>query len=346
MKVLYFHRFAQSGFHIHSFSSAEGFYLPEKNLVLFKEGHGTFGGSTCSLTQKPEFLEELQGVLEGKSPEDSAIKYSKIKEFDYDDAKLLSLVESTQAKDALEEKVESGIGELDKFAGKLPVKKSPLLAYNVLEHLCEESSVYNFANKIGFHAHSAALNLGWFKGSINLGLNVVGFGPTLFKRRAARYLRDGFAIDFVKNFNETSLKGFEERGSIYWKGLGHLYMTDDCSSAKFEPEHGLALSQTPPRLFENIEAAATLQTISKLAVEAGILNCVSYTRNDEAEEVLDGKMEELVPQLYDAVIRYIKIGLDNAAPIDLQFGTLHRNNGSIALVFPEEFSKSIKSKLS
>ena len=46
MKVVHYHRHAKSGFHIHAFSSAEMFYVPDEDLILIREQHGSFGSRT------------------------------------------------------------------------------------------------------------------------------------------------------------------------------------------------------------------------------------------------------------------------------------------------------------
>jgi hypothetical protein len=110
MKVFYYHRFARSGFHLHASSAAHIFYIPEENLILFKEQRGTFGGVEYSFTQRKELLEEARSVMQGSKVE--GIEISNPKEFEYDSKKIERLIQDARSKSELEKKVRSGIEEL------------------------------------------------------------------------------------------------------------------------------------------------------------------------------------------------------------------------------------------
>ena len=65
------------------------FYIPDKNLILFREQHGSFGGRDYSFTDSPELLDEANSVVQGSKVEGAEI--SAITEFEYDDAKIKRL---------------------------------------------------------------------------------------------------------------------------------------------------------------------------------------------------------------------------------------------------------------
>ena len=110
MKVIYYHRHVKSGFHIHAYSSADIFYIPDENLILFREQHGSFGGRDYSFTDSPELLDEANSVVQGSRVEGGEI--SAITEFEYDETKIKQLVREAKLKSELETKVRSGIEEL------------------------------------------------------------------------------------------------------------------------------------------------------------------------------------------------------------------------------------------
>lgn len=102
--------------HIHAGEHAEGLYVPDENVVLYRQRSGTFGSSIYSITDKKELLEELQPLLNGDTPKVETVTYSEIKEFQYDEAKLRDLIQSTKSKMELQNKVETGIEALLKEA--------------------------------------------------------------------------------------------------------------------------------------------------------------------------------------------------------------------------------------
>ncbi len=112
MKVVYFKRNAPSGFHIHAGSYADCFYIPNENLVLYKEQHGSFGGQSYSLTDRAEILGQARAIAEGKIPNVKGVTFSDTKEFEYDNSKLQELMQNARLKTELETKVKSGIEEL------------------------------------------------------------------------------------------------------------------------------------------------------------------------------------------------------------------------------------------
>jgi hypothetical protein len=110
MRVIYYHRYARSGFHIHAYSSADIFYVPDENLILFREQHGSFGGRDYSFTDRPELLDEATTVMQGSKVE--GIEISDVREFEYDKTKIKELIREVKLKAELETKVRSGIEEL------------------------------------------------------------------------------------------------------------------------------------------------------------------------------------------------------------------------------------------
>jgi hypothetical protein len=65
MKVLYYHRYAKSGFHIHAYSSTDIFYFADETLILFREQLGSFGGEDYSFTERQERLDEAKSIMQG-----------------------------------------------------------------------------------------------------------------------------------------------------------------------------------------------------------------------------------------------------------------------------------------
>lgn len=110
MKVIYYHRTARSGFHIHAFSSADMFYIPGKKIILCKEQHGSFGSQDYSLTKRKELLDEVKSVMQGSKIE--GIEIRNLKEFEYEDRKIEQLIQDASLKSELEAKVKSGIEKL------------------------------------------------------------------------------------------------------------------------------------------------------------------------------------------------------------------------------------------
>lgn len=110
MKVCYYHRNARSGFHIHAYSSADIFYIPNENLILFAEQHGTFGGCDYSFTKRRELLDEARSVMRGTKIE--GIEISNVKEFECDSKEIKQLIQDAKLKSKLETKVRSGIEKL------------------------------------------------------------------------------------------------------------------------------------------------------------------------------------------------------------------------------------------
>lgn len=110
VRVYYYHRNARSGFHIHAYSSADIFYIPDENLILFAERHGTFGGCDYSFTKRRELLDEAKSVIRCSKIE--GIEISNVKEFEYDSQKIKQLIQDAKLKSKLETKVRSGIEKL------------------------------------------------------------------------------------------------------------------------------------------------------------------------------------------------------------------------------------------
>lgn len=112
MRVIYFERNTISTFHIHASSSIRGVYIPDENIILYKEQHGTFGGNTSSFSNRQEILDEVRPLLEGITPNVERVTYSGIKEFEYDGAKLKELIQNAKLERELRDKVRTGIDAL------------------------------------------------------------------------------------------------------------------------------------------------------------------------------------------------------------------------------------------
>lgn len=120
MKVVHYHRYAKSGFHVHAYSSAEMFYVPDEDLILIREQHGSFGSRTYSLTARAEILEEAKSIAEGSIPNVEGVTFSEIQVFEYERSRLQELIQDMRLKAELETKVESGIEDLLKQAEQTP----------------------------------------------------------------------------------------------------------------------------------------------------------------------------------------------------------------------------------
>ena len=111
MRVIYFRR-DERWFHIHAGSYAACLYVPEENVILYKEQLGTFGGIYYSLTNNPKLLEEAKSIAEGRIPKKERVTFSDIKEFEYDSSKIWELIKKARIKKRLETEVKCGIEEL------------------------------------------------------------------------------------------------------------------------------------------------------------------------------------------------------------------------------------------
>ena len=111
MRVIHFER-DKEGLHLHGGSYVQGFYIPDKKLILFSERQGTFGEDICSFTDNPALLDELQPLLQGEIPTTDGVTYSRIKEFEYDEERLSELIQDAQTEKELRAKLKSGIEAL------------------------------------------------------------------------------------------------------------------------------------------------------------------------------------------------------------------------------------------
>lgn len=82
MKLVYFERTTKIGFHVHAGSYVKGIYIPDENVILFKDRLGTFGGTFYSISEGTEFIDEVKAVLKGEKPQGKGITYSDVKEFE------------------------------------------------------------------------------------------------------------------------------------------------------------------------------------------------------------------------------------------------------------------------
>jgi hypothetical protein len=112
MKVVYYRRYAKSGFHIHAYSSEDIFYFPDENLILFREQLGSFGGKDYSFTERQELLDEAKSVMQGSGTGIEGVEISNVNEFEYDEEKIKQLIQDAKSKSEFETRVRSGIEEL------------------------------------------------------------------------------------------------------------------------------------------------------------------------------------------------------------------------------------------
>lgn len=120
MKVIYFERGARSPIHIHEGSYASCFYVPDENIVLYREQHGRFGGKDYLLTNRKEILEKARAIDENRTLNVDGVTFSNIKKFEYESSKLLELIKYAKLKAKLQTKVKAGIEDLLKYVGKSP----------------------------------------------------------------------------------------------------------------------------------------------------------------------------------------------------------------------------------
>lgn len=104
--------------HIHAGSYADCFYIPDENVVLYRQRIGTFGGKDYSLTDKREILDEARAIEKNEPLGKANIAFSNVKEFEYDDSKIKELISNAESKSELEKKVQSGIEDLLGEVGK------------------------------------------------------------------------------------------------------------------------------------------------------------------------------------------------------------------------------------
>jgi len=110
MKVVLYKRYADSGVHIHAFSSADCAFVPDKGAVLYREQHGSFGGKTFSVTREQRMLDEAKLIVAGKpvdGVEITDIRTLDLKEFDIVDAIAMS-----DRRNALESQITSKLDDI------------------------------------------------------------------------------------------------------------------------------------------------------------------------------------------------------------------------------------------
>ncbi len=115
MKVIYFKKNARSPLHIHAGSYSICLYIPDENIVLYREQQGSFGSENYSFSSRTEILiEEAKIIAEGKTPNIAGVIFSDIKELESDSSKLRDLIQNTKLKVELETEIKSGIEEIIK----------------------------------------------------------------------------------------------------------------------------------------------------------------------------------------------------------------------------------------
>ena len=112
MRIIYFKRHARSQMHIHANSDTEGVYIPDENVVLYQEQHGSFGRHTTSIVDRKEFLDEIKPLAKRKTPNKEGVIYSGIVESEYDDKKIKDIIQDAKKERDLRKNVESRIEAL------------------------------------------------------------------------------------------------------------------------------------------------------------------------------------------------------------------------------------------
>ncbi len=112
MKVIHYKRNAESGEHVHAGAYASCFFVPDKQVVIFAEQEGSFGGVIYSITDREAMLREAQLIANGEIPEIDLISFSDIKDFEYDDHKIKELIDDAKSAKELEARTKSSIEQL------------------------------------------------------------------------------------------------------------------------------------------------------------------------------------------------------------------------------------------
>jgi hypothetical protein len=113
MQVIYFEKEHFS--HIYYFQrySEHCFYIPDKQLILYKKKPMLWDKPTYALTQSVDLLEEARKASQGRPPRIRGVVFSRAKKFDYDAPKLQAIIENAKSNEAISnETISSGIEAL------------------------------------------------------------------------------------------------------------------------------------------------------------------------------------------------------------------------------------------
>lgn len=112
VKIVYYKRAAASPVHIHAGECARCFYVPSEQTVLYTVQHGTFGGDDASFTTEQFMLDEAEEIMVGRLPQVDGVTFSDMKELEFDQYTITSLLDDARAKRALDERVQTGFEKL------------------------------------------------------------------------------------------------------------------------------------------------------------------------------------------------------------------------------------------
>lgn len=117
MKVICYQRHEQSKLHRQSNASASCLYIPDENVLLFKEKRGMFGATDYSLAMDTDILEEAKAVEQETDNfiNKKGVVFSNIHTISYDKRKVVRLIKKILTKHTLEPVIKCGIeGILEK----------------------------------------------------------------------------------------------------------------------------------------------------------------------------------------------------------------------------------------
>lgn len=112
VKVVYYKRAAASQVHIHAGEYAQCFYVPSEQTMLYMVQHGTFGGDDVLHTTEKHMLAEAEEIMVGRLPQVDGVTFSDMKELEFDQYTITSLLDDARAKKALDERVRTGFEKL------------------------------------------------------------------------------------------------------------------------------------------------------------------------------------------------------------------------------------------
>lgn len=107
MRVLHYKRVVSSGWHIHAFSSAICCYVPDRNVVLYREQLGSFGGEVISITADDHMLREARIMNKEIANEkiSSDVKISDVQAGELDDKFVDQAIEIMRTEKDLRERI-------------------------------------------------------------------------------------------------------------------------------------------------------------------------------------------------------------------------------------------------
>ena len=100
----------QRGLHVTENVTTDCLYIPESNLVLYKEQKGVYGGTEYSLVEREDVLEEIRNKISGvANSERTRVSYSDVRKVDLDPSKVNIAISDVRRSQELQESVKEGI---------------------------------------------------------------------------------------------------------------------------------------------------------------------------------------------------------------------------------------------